>query len=80
MAFKMKAGSEGPMKKNFSSAFKKDKPKKGWDSLTPEEQEEQIKLRKSLKFNEKIYKWKTLKGRHTNLISKGVIPTQGRKI
>ncbi len=25
MAFKMKAGKEGPMKKNFPSAFKKDK-------------------------------------------------------
>jgi len=25
MAFKMKAGKEGPMKKNFSSVFKKDK-------------------------------------------------------
>ena len=27
MAFKMKAGKEGPMKKNFPSAFKKDKVK-----------------------------------------------------
>ena len=26
MAFKMKAGKEGPMKKNFASAFKKDIP------------------------------------------------------
>tara|TARA_R100001230_G_C5492442_1_gene39552 strand:- start:8 stop:277 length:270 start_codon:yes stop_codon:yes gene_type:complete len=28
MAFKMKAGKEGPMKKNFPSAFKKDDGKK----------------------------------------------------
>ena len=27
MAFKMKAGKEGPMKKNFPSVFKNDKPK-----------------------------------------------------
>jgi|TARA_B110000879_G_C11074238_1_gene472009 hypothetical protein len=26
MAFKMKAGSEGPMKKNYPAAFKKDLP------------------------------------------------------
>ena len=85
MAFKMKAGSGGPMKKNFPGAFKQDPSKKGWDGLTPEEQEEEIKYRKSPEFNEKIYKWDTLtksggRSRLTPKRSKGLIPKQGRKV
>ena len=49
MAFKMKAGKEGPMKKNFPSAFKQDE--QGWKHYFEEKENEakrdSIRLSKS---------------------------------
>ena len=49
MAFKMKAGTEGPMKKNFPSAFKQDKYK----DLSKEEKQEFL-TKMTQKYNAKF--------------------------